>query len=148
MKRRAISALLAILLILQALPAGVAFAETEPVISNTQRAAAFYTVSFVVEEGEAPAALSALPKPDAVFVGGSGGNLRAILGTVHTANPAARICVSAITIEGLHNSYTALQALSYETEVTQISVSRSKPAGGLTLMLAQNPVWLITGCAK
>ena len=56
MKRRAISALLAILLILQALPAGVAFAETEPVISNTQRAAAFYTVSFVVEEGEAPAA--------------------------------------------------------------------------------------------
>ena len=99
-------------------------------------------------KGEAPAALSALPKPDAVFVGGSGGNLRAILGTVHTANPAARICVSAITIEGLHNSYTALQALSYETEVTQISVSRSKPAGGLTLMLAQNPVWLITGCAK
>lgn len=99
-------------------------------------------------KGEAPAALLKHPKPDAVFVGGSGGNLRAILGTVHTANPAARICVSAITIEGLHNSYTALQALSYETEVTQISVSRSKPAGGLTLMLAQNPVWLITGYAK
>lgn len=99
-------------------------------------------------QGEAPAALSELPKPDAVFVGGSGGNLRAILGTVHTANPAARICVSAITIESLHNSYTVLQALGYETEVTQISVSRSKPAGGLTLMLAQNPVWLITGYAK
>lgn len=99
-------------------------------------------------QGEAPAALSALPKPDAVFVGGSGGNLRAILETVHMANPAARICVSAITIESLHNSYTVLQALGYETEVTQICVSRSKPAGGLTLMLAQNPVWLITGCAK
>ena len=99
-------------------------------------------------QGEAPAALSELPKPDAVFVGGSGGNLDEIVNAIHTANPAARICVSAITIESLHNSYTVLQALGYETEVTQISVSRSKPAGGLTLMLAQNPVWLITGYAK
>ena len=99
-------------------------------------------------KGEAPAALSELPKPDAVFVGGSGGNLDEIVNAIHTANPAARICVSAITIESLHNSYTVLQALGYETEVTQISVSRSKPAGGLTLMLAQNPVWLITGYAK
>ena len=99
-------------------------------------------------QGEAPAALSELPKPDAVFVGGSGGNLDEIVNAIHTANPAARICVSAITIESLHNSYTVLLALGYETEVTQISVSRSKPAGGLTLMLAQNPVWLITGYAK
>jgi len=96
-------------------------------------------------KGEAPAALAALPKPDAVFVGGSGGNLRAILETVHTANPAARICVSAITIESLHNAYATLRELGYEAEVAQISVSRSRPAGGLTLMLAQNPVWLVTG---
>ena len=99
-------------------------------------------------QGEAPAALSALPKPDAVFVGGSGGNLRAILETVCTANAGARICVSSITIEGLHNTYATLRELGCETEVAQLSVSRSKPAGGLTLMLAQNPVWLITGCAK
>ena len=99
-------------------------------------------------QGEAPAALSALPKPDAVFVGGSGGNLDEIVNAVHTANPAARICVSAITIESLHNAYSVLRELDYETEVTQLSVSRSKPAGGLTLMLAQNPVWLVTGYAK
>ncbi len=99
-------------------------------------------------QGEAPDALLKLPKPDAVFVGGSGGNLRAILETIHTANPAARICVSAITIESLHNTYTNLRELGCETEAVQISVSRSKPAGGLTLMQAQNPVWLITGYAK
>ena len=96
-------------------------------------------------KGEAPGALSELPKPDAVFVGGSGGKLDEILNAIHAANPAARICVSAITIEGLHNSYTVLRKLGFETEVTQLSVSRSKPAGNLTLMLAQNPVWLITG---
>lgn len=96
-------------------------------------------------KGEAPAALLELPKPDAVFVGGSGGKLGEILNTICAANPAARICVSAITIEGLHNSYAFFRELGYETEVTQLSVSRSKPAGGLTLMLAQNPVWLIMG---
>ena len=96
-------------------------------------------------KGEAPAALNGLPAPDAVFVGGSGGKLSEILAIIHGANPEARVCVSAITIEGLHNAYTELQKLGYETEVTQIAVTRSKPAGGLTLMLAQNPVWLITG---
>lgn len=99
-------------------------------------------------KGEAPAALLKLPKPDAVFVGGSGGKLREILETIHAANPAARICVSAISIESLHNAYTVLRELDYESEATQLCVSRSKPAGGLTLMLAQNPAWLITGYAK
>ena len=99
-------------------------------------------------KGEAPEALTGLPAPDAVFVGGSGGHLREILGAVRAANPDARVCASAITIEGLHHSYTAMRELGYETEAVQLSVSRSKPAGGLTLMLAQNPVWLITGYAK
>jgi precorrin-6Y C5,15-methyltransferase (decarboxylating) len=40
---------------------------------------------------------------------------------------------------------TVLHELGYETEVCQIAVSRSRSAGDLTLMLAQNPVWLITG---
>ena len=99
-------------------------------------------------KGEAPAALLELPKPDAVFIGGSGGKLGEILNVIRNANPDARICVSAITIEGLHNSYTALRELGCETEVTQLSVSHSRPAGGLTLMLAQNPVWIVTGYAK
>ena len=105
----------------------------------------FGTWNLRLVKGEAPAALAALPKPNAVFVGGSGGNLRAILEAIHTANPAARICVSAITIESLHNTYTTLRELDYKAEVIQLSVSRSRPAGGFTMMLAQNPVWLVTG---
>ena len=99
-------------------------------------------------EGEAPAALHGLPAPDAVFVGGSGGRLREILEAVHAANPRARVCVSAITLESLHLAYSALRELGYETDVTQLSVSRGREAGGLTLMLAQNPVFLITGWAE
>lgn len=92
-------------------------------------------------EGSAPAALEGFPKPDAVFVGGSGGELPAILEVVRRANPGARVCVSAISLETLHAAAAELRG----PEITQISVSRSRPAGQLHLLLAQNPVFLITG---
>ena len=38
-----------------------------------------------------------------------------------------------------------MQELGWEAEVCQIAVSRGRKAGGLTLLLAQNPVFLITG---
>ena len=98
-----------------------------------------------LKEGSAPEALEGLPKPDAVFVGGSGGRLEKIIGMIYYVNPAARICVSAIALETLQCALACLQKLGYETEISQIAVSRSKPAGDLTLMLAQNPVYLITG---
>ena len=92
-------------------------------------------------QGSAPAALDRLPAPDAAFVGGSGGELPKILDAVRWANPKARVCVSAISLETLHAAMAELKT----PEVTQISVSRSKPAGELHLLLAQNPVFLITG---
>ena len=98
-----------------------------------------------LKEGSAPKALEGLPEPDAVFVGGSGGRLEEILKTIYYVNRKAQICVPAIALETLHCAHECLRALGYETEVCQIAVSRSKPAGDLTLMLAQNPVYLITG---
>ena len=95
-------------------------------------------------EGMAPAILSQFPKPDAVFVGGSGGELPEILEAVRCANPQARVCVSAISLETLHTAMELLEG----AEVTQISVSRSKHVGQLHLLLAQNPVFLVTGVVK
>lgn len=97
-----------------------------------------------VAEGTAPAALEGFPKPDAVFIGGSGGKLPEILAAVRQANPGARVCAAAVSLETLH---TAMEALD-GPEITQISVSRGKSAGQLHLMLAQNPVFLITGAVK
>lgn len=92
-------------------------------------------------EGSAPAILEDFPKPDAVLIGGSGGELPGILQAVRRANPEARVCVSAISLETLHAAMAELR----DPEVTQISVSRSRLAGQLHLLLAQNPVFLITG---
>ena len=95
--------------------------------------------------GTAPDALNGLPAPDAVFIGGSSGNLRGIVQAICAANPNARICVSAVTLETLQEATPALKDLGFETEVLQLSVSRSRRAGDLTMMTAQNPVFLITG---
>lgn len=96
-------------------------------------------------EGRAPEVLNGLPKPDAVFVGGSGGGLPAILEAVHRANPAARVCVSAIALETLQAACKTLTELGYSVEVCQIAVSRTRAVGELHLLMAQNPVFLITG---
>ena len=95
--------------------------------------------------GSAPESLSELPKPDAVFIGGSDGRMKDILQAVHSANPAARICVSAVALESLQSAVNKLRELEYTVEISQIAVSRSRAVGGLTMMTAQNPVYLILG---
>ena len=105
----------------------------------------FRTRNLVLMEGLAPAALSDLPAPDAVFVGGSKGSLAAIVDAALDKNPDARVCVSAIALETLSAAVTALTAKGRTVQVSQIAVSRAKAMGGLHLMMAQNPIYLITG---
>lgn len=105
----------------------------------------FRTRNLVLVEGLAPDALSDLPAPDAVFIGGSKGSLAAIVDAALDKNPDARICVSAIALETLSAAAAALTAKGRTVQVSQIAVSRAKAVGGLHLMMAQNPIYLITG---
>ena len=105
----------------------------------------FRTRNLVLVEGLAPAALLDLPAPDAVFIGGSKGSLAANVDAALDKNPDARICVSAIALESLSAAVAALTAKGRTVQVSQIAVSRAKAVGGLHLMMAQNPIYLITG---
>ena len=105
----------------------------------------FRTRNLVLVEGLAPAALSDLPAPDAVFIGGSKGSLAAIVDAALDKNPDARICVSAIALETLSAAVAALTAKGRTVQVSQLAVSRARAVGGLHLMMAQNPIYLITG---
>ena len=98
-----------------------------------------------VIEGRAPQALEALPPPDGVFIGGTRGGMAEIVDLALRRNGNARICVSAIAVETLSAAVAALKSHGIQPQVTQIAVSRSKPAGGLHLLMANNPVFLITG---
>ena len=96
-------------------------------------------------EGRAPEALSELPAPDGVFIGGTKGEMETVVDTVLDKNRNARICISAIALETLSAAVAALTKHGLEAKVTQLAVSRTKAAGSLHLLMANNPVFLITG---
>lgn len=96
-------------------------------------------------EGRAPAALADLPAPDGVFIGGTRGSMEEIVDLVLAKNENARVCISAIALETLSAAVAALTKHGLEAHVTQIAVSRTKPAGNLHLLMANNPTFLITG---
>ncbi|HIZ55827.1 MAG TPA: precorrin-6Y C5,15-methyltransferase (decarboxylating) subunit CbiT [Firmicutes bacterium] len=93
--------------------------------------------------GEAPDALEDLPAPDAIFIGGSGGNLGQIIQCAETKNPAVRICITAVTLETLQEAVSALEANGRSSEVIQLQVSRTRKAGRYHMLTAQNPIYMI-----
>ena len=119
-----------------------------PMTKQEVRAAALAKLAVTLVEGRAPAALADLPAPDAVFIGGTKGGMEAVVDTVLARNPNARICISAIALETLSAAVAALTAHGLAAKVTQIAVSRTRPAGRLHLLMANNPIFLITGERK
>lgn len=96
--------------------------------------------------GNAPDGLEAWPDPDAVFVGGSGGRMAAILGTAAARlRPGGRIVVDAVTIENLAEAVRLLKELGFGVDILQVNIARSRPILDLTRFEALNPVYIITG---
>ncbi len=96
--------------------------------------------------GEAPAALAELPDPDSVFVGGSGGNLSAILETVtRRLKDEGRIVVNLAALERTHEVYHRLKDEGMAVELTTISASRGREMPDGTVRLeAMNPVFIVS----
>lgn len=94
--------------------------------------------------GEAPGALDLLPEPHRVIVGGSGGRLKEILETVQEKMlPGGRLVINAVTLETLTAALDCLGD-AWNTEVVQISVSKSAKMGSSRLMKAYNTVYVIS----
>ena len=106
---------------------------------------AFHVGNVTVAHGTAPEALAGWPAPDVVFVGGTSGDMNRIVATVVDRNPAARIVITAIAVESASAAIRALGTYGIEPEVTQVSVACGRAAGGLHLLMAQNPVTIVSG---
>lgn len=108
----------------------------------------FHAYNLFLIEGTAPQVLADLPAPDAVFIGGTKGSMTEVVDAALAKNPNARLCISAIALETLSAAISALAAHGQTAEVTQLAVSRTRPAGKLHLLMANNPIFLITGERK
>jgi len=93
--------------------------------------------------GSAPDSMEAIEAPDAVFIGGSSGNMSPIIEQILEKNPNAQIVVSAIAIETAYNAIEAFRKHNLEYEVCNISASRSREVAGLNMMIALNPIYII-----
>lgn len=97
-----------------------------------------------VHEGAAPEALHALEAPDAVFVGGSGGALDAIVEVaLARLRPGGRLAIAAVTLDTLEEARRALAARGAEPEVTLVSASRGAPLAGRLRLDPLTPVFLV-----
>ena len=111
----------------------------------TENCLAFHIGNATFIPGSAPAALSGLPKLNAAFVGGSGGNMRSIIAALLDNNPKIRIVINAVSLENAAEAAAALTNSGFVPDIVQISAARSQTVGVLNMMTAQNPVFIISG---
>jgi cobalt-precorrin-6B (C15)-methyltransferase len=125
-----------------------AFDEDEAAValtkSNLQKFGVENNVS--LSKGKAPEALIALPNADAIFIGGGGVSLRAIIQTAHyKLKPNGRIVINAIQLETATTAIAELKALGYkDIDVTHVSVAKGKSTNSGTMMIAKNPITIIS----
>lgn len=99
-----------------------------------------------IVEGMAPEALTGLPAPDAVFIGGSKGRMEDILRVILHKNPQARIVLTAIALETVGEVMELCKkGCLLDVEVVQLTVSKAQRAGSYHMMKGQNPVYVISG---
>ncbi len=110
--------------------------------ANAER---FRIGNYTLCAGKAPALLDTWPDPDAVFIGGSGGELgeliRLIIGRL---KPGGRLVMNFVTLENLATATTTLKDIGADWDVVQLQASRSQPILDMHRMAAQNPVWIVT----
>jgi len=124
--------------------------EADAVELIKENSALFGAENITVCPGAAPAALNGLPRPDRVFIGGSGGNLPEIIAYVHEQiNPGGRLVINAVVLETLGTAAEMLQKLDFQDiDITQVSVSKTVKAGRVNMFKSHNPVFIISGEKK
>lgn len=96
--------------------------------------------------GVAPQVLDGLSAPDAVFVGGSGGQVRELLTAIAgRLARGGRVVLNLATLEHLAAAQGWLRSAGWTADITQVAVNRSTPVGSVTRLAALNPVFILTG---
>jgi len=111
--------------------------------------AAFGVANYSLFLGKAPEGLDAWPDPDAVFIGGSGGELATLIdGILRRLRPDGTLVMNFVTLENLATATGALAAFGdgIAWDVLQLQAARSKPILHMHRMAAENPVWIV--CAR
>jgi cobalt-precorrin-6B (C15)-methyltransferase len=96
--------------------------------------------------GNAKEKISQLPEADAIFIGGTGGDTKEIIELCEDKlKSGGRIVIGTILIETLFSVLSCIDKLNFKSvDVTQITISKSRKTSTGTMMLARNPVTVIS----
>lgn len=120
--------------------------EADVAIAGNNRASLRVT-NYTLHHGRAPAGLETWPDPDAVFIGGSGGELRELIALcLQRLRAGGHLVMNFATIENLGAAVETLKATGAEWDVVQLQAARSRPILDMHRMQAENPIWII--CAE
>ncbi|HHY73952.1 MAG TPA: precorrin-6y C5,15-methyltransferase (decarboxylating) subunit CbiE [Bacillus bacterium] len=104
-----------------------------------------FRADVTVVHGKAPDGLEQFPNPDAVFIGGTAGNINEILNICSSRlNENGRIVLNAATIENLMQAVNSFKQNNLDVAITLAQISKSKPILQLTRFEALNPIYIIT----
>lgn len=96
--------------------------------------------------GKAQDILPRLPQVDAVMVGGTWGDTRQVIElAADRLKKGGRIVIDTILIETLYQAITAINDLEMvEVDITQVTIAKARKVTTGTMMLARNPVMIIS----
>ena len=96
--------------------------------------------------GNAKEKIQELEDADAIFIGGTGGDTQEIVKlSQQKLKPEGRIVIGINLIETLYSVLQILDDLSFKSvDITQVTISKSRKTSKGTMMLARNPVTIIS----
>ena len=96
--------------------------------------------------GNAKEKILELEQADAIFIGGTGGDTKEIVElSQNKLKSGGRIVIGTILIETLSSVLQILEKLQFEAvDITQVTISKSRKTTTGTMMLARNPVTIIS----
>lgn len=96
-------------------------------------------------KGKAPSSIPNI-EYDAMFIGGSGGELEDILEHfLKYATKDATVVINIIALESLELARALLKKMNFKNvETCSVAVSRAKKIGEYTMMFGENPIYIIS----
>lgn len=111
-------------------------------LQNRQRLG---VTNYTLINDKAPAGMDAWPDPDAMFVGGSGGELDELIKIgLQRLKQNGWLIMNFVTFENLNVALATLGAQGAVWDVTQLQASRSQPILHMHRLQAENPVWIVS----
>ena len=100
--------------------------------------------------GNAKEKISELPNADAVFIGGTGTDTNEIMHICQDKlKSGGRIVIGMILIETIFSVLSSIQELDFDSvDITQVTISKSRKTTTGTMMLARNPVTVLSATKK